>query len=139
MIIHECGYAHSLRTALSVVMDIRNANIAILSQSIFKKNSSIAYILEDITELCYRNTHQEMVYIRYSRKQIDVLQNRGNKLFIDLFRENFIRQSFLHHYNISSMLVKLFDYFPLYIRTFVFDVEMVMDPISRSGKWTESR
>ena len=75
-----------------------------------------------------------MVYIRYSRKQIDVLQNRGNKLFIDLLRENFIRQSFLHHYNISSILVKLFDYFPLYMRTFVFDVEMVMDPISRSGK-----
>jgi hypothetical protein len=72
-----------------------------------------------------------MVYIRYSRKQIDVLQNRGNTL---LFRENFIRQSFLHHYNISSILVKLFDYFPLYMRTFVFDVEMVMDPISRSGK-----
>jgi hypothetical protein len=52
-------------------------------------------------------------------------------ILIDLFRENFIRQSFLHHYNISSILVKLFDYFPLYMRTFVFDVEMVMDPISR--------
>ena len=75
MIIHKCGYAHSLRTALSLIMDIRNASIATLSKSIFKKNSSIAYILEDVSELCYGNTHQEMVYIRYSRKQIDVLQN----------------------------------------------------------------
>jgi hypothetical protein len=60
-------------------MDIRNANIATLSKSIFKKNSSITYILVDITELCYGNTLQEMVYIRYNRKQIGVLQNRGNK------------------------------------------------------------
>ena len=72
MIIHKCGYAHALITALSVIMNVRNAKIVTLSKYIFKNNSIITYILEEITELCYGNTHQEMVYLRYSRKKIDL-------------------------------------------------------------------
>ena len=65
--------------------------IVTLSKYISMNNSSIAYILEEITELCYGNTHQKMVYIRYNRKQIDLSQNRGNNFFLDFFRENVIR------------------------------------------------
>jgi len=53
-------------------MNIRNAKIVTLSKYIFMNNSSITYILEEITELCYGNTHQEMVYKIYNRKQIDL-------------------------------------------------------------------
>ena len=106
---------------------LNNYVVCYYRHSEYKNGITINIYLRTKYDKYFKRISRIMSLIYSYRKCFHQIQSRQNIPFMKYKNNPFL--SVRHHYNISTILVKLFDYLPLYRRTFVIDVEMVMDPI----------